>query len=389
MPRRIAADAFLDALDLPSEHPYAEADDNGPKEKERWSVASYFNSWQDSARSAPIEGSDECETSPSPWAKTECRPRLDADADRSTLDGSNEVGLVPFFLEIKPCLVAMCHMNVLLWAPVVILCCLKRLYAPKKAPPPSSRETRPRGEASSCFVPPSSYAPSLRGATGLDEEGKRAPEYHGSASFARLLLSLSLFPNAITAMAGFAAVFSVEEKKKDVDDEPAHHLRADASSDQVRNHPGSESLVGAAAPFQFTAEWAALVVALVFTAVVMNDAMYALAFPQSNLVALHLFVIYLSLKMFATRVALATALPISAIAFCNMANQDLDLPTIVPGLYFDETNPFTSEVVSRWPIERRAYDRGTPWMLTGDVRTGLPFMLNSVPEINYVRRQVV
>jgi hypothetical protein len=44
--------------------------------------------------------------------------------------------------------------------------------------------------------------------------------------------------------------------------------------------------------------------------------------------------------------------------------------------------------VSKWPIDKRTYDdgRGTPWMMTGDTRTGLPFMFYKIPEIDFQRR---
>jgi predicted alpha/beta-fold hydrolase len=57
---------------------------------------------------------------------------------------------------------------------------------------------------------------------------------------------------------------------------------------------------------------------------------------------------------------------------------------IKPGLYYDETNPLINKTISLWPLEKRTY-QGTPWMYTGDARTGLPFFLQWVPNIEYKR----
>ena len=122
----------------------------------------------------------------------------------------------------------------------------------------------------------------------------------------------------------------------------------------------------------------------------MNDALYVLEFSQNNLIALHLFIISVALKRFGSKVSVMTALPITIVALYIMAHQDLDLPTIQPGLYYDETNPLISEAVQGWPIDKYTYDdgRGTPWLMTGDVRTGIPFTIIKIPEQNYVRRLV-
>ena len=139
-----------------------------------------------------------------------------------------------------------------------------------------------------------------------------------------------------------------------------------------------------------TTEWLAYLVALVLTALLANDSMYIMEFGQRNLFALHLFVITVSLKRFGTKISLATCIPITAIALYIMAYTDLDLPTIEPGLYHDEQNIYISNIVKKWAVDKRTYDdgRGTPWMLTGDIRTGLPFMVNNIPEQKYVRRLV-
>lgn len=54
------------------------------------------------------------------------------------------------------------------------------------------------------------------------------------------------------------------------------------------------------------------------------------------------------------------------------------------GLYYDTTKESARRIVSNWPEEFRTY-KSTPWMPTGDSRTGLPFLLNRVPEPLWTR----
>jgi predicted alpha/beta-fold hydrolase len=52
---------------------------------------------------------------------------------------------------------------------------------------------------------------------------------------------------------------------------------------------------------------------------------------------------------------------------------------VAPGLYYDSHHPLINAIVQAWSPETRQYDRAhgaTPWMLTGDVRTGLPFYVH-------------
>eukprot|EP00536_Pseudo-nitzschia_multiseries_P009244 jgi/Psemu1/200246/e_gw1.253.58.1 len=55
---------------------------------------------------------------------------------------------------------------------------------------------------------------------------------------------------------------------------------------------------------------------------------------------------------------------------------------IAEGLYHDPGNPLVSRIAERWKLEDRVYDTehgATPWMTTGDSRTGLPFILHHHP----------
>jgi predicted alpha/beta-fold hydrolase len=61
---------------------------------------------------------------------------------------------------------------------------------------------------------------------------------------------------------------------------------------------------------------------------------------------------------------------------------------ISQGFYFDSSNALVSRVVSLWPKEFRVYDRlhrATPWLVTGDGRTGIPFILNHLPRPSWHR----
>ena len=68
-----------------------------------------------------------------------------------------------------------------------------------------------------------------------------------------------------------------------------------------------------------------------------------------------------------------------------------DVPTVSEGIYYDTTNPYMERVIQdnpTWPAESRVYDYqhgATPWMVTGDSRTGLPYLFNNVPTPTYHR----
>lgn len=52
--------------------------------------------------------------------------------------------------------------------------------------------------------------------------------------------------------------------------------------------------------------------------------------------------------------------------------------TFTEGLYYDDNPYHHNNIVKHWPIRKRTYgdDDATPWMPTGDSRTGLPFLLH-------------
>ena len=57
-----------------------------------------------------------------------------------------------------------------------------------------------------------------------------------------------------------------------------------------------------------------------------------------------------------------------------------ELPLNIPeGLYYNHQNPLVHKLVQNWPVETRTYSSetgATSWTVTGDTRTGIPFLVN-------------
>ena len=67
---------------------------------------------------------------------------------------------------------------------------------------------------------------------------------------------------------------------------------------------------------------------------------------------------------------------------------DVPPPTVKAGTYYNANNPFISSIIENWPETYRVYTPetgATPYFLTGDVKTGIPFLINSSPEVAYRR----
>ena len=61
----------------------------------------------------------------------------------------------------------------------------------------------------------------------------------------------------------------------------------------------------------------------------------------------------------------------------------VDKSKVREGLYYQKTNDRIQSIVDAWPEESWTYSKNlgaTPWMPTGDSRTGLPFILNKVKQ---------
>lgn len=66
----------------------------------------------------------------------------------------------------------------------------------------------------------------------------------------------------------------------------------------------------------------------------------------------------------------------------------VDEVKIGEGLYFNPANDFVLSLVKNWPEHYRVYNTATGatrWTLTGDSRTGFPFLLNHVPNLDWNR----
>ena len=58
----------------------------------------------------------------------------------------------------------------------------------------------------------------------------------------------------------------------------------------------------------------------------------------------------------------------------------IDIPTIQEGTYVSKDNALMSKVASIWPQKTRVYThQETPYLPTGDAKTGIPFLINPMP----------
>ncbi|KAL3811428.1 hypothetical protein ACHAXA_006652 [Cyclostephanos tholiformis] len=71
----------------------------------------------------------------------------------------------------------------------------------------------------------------------------------------------------------------------------------------------------------------------------------------------------------------------------HIPHPGIDLPSINEGFYYS-TNSLITTIVSNWPKSSRTYNienGATPYLANGDQRTGIPFLVNSVEDQEYVR----
>ena len=363
------AEAFLEALNLPTQHPYIPGSgaDSVDSVKD-WSMTNYFLSWKDS-RSTSIESegpriSNDCCTSdftmPS-WAakrtsNNECNSK-DGVAKAAAVAGSNSTD-VRFLEEISPCIVSMLHMNILLWAPLIMLICLRRL-------------TRPLQEKQRRKI----HADRLD--SGAVDDNKQT-----TVSKSSTCLIINYLPVMTNATRNQTA-----QKRQSRSPEDGHNdtLLFFSIPTKVFSRAVSQDEAAMGSP---TGGYFTYIVALFFSAFIMVDPMYVFEFSRATLITIHLLFISLGMKRFGAKVSLYTALPVSTFAFYILVHQELNLPTFDPGLYYDHSNTLVTTAVSEWPVDKRTYDdgRGTPWMITGDTRTGLPFMFYKIPEVDFQRR---
>jgi hypothetical protein len=209
--------------------------------------------------------------------------------------------------------------------------------------------------------------------TSLNERSETINKYN--------LAMMPFFANFLSVLSSSTPIFSIEDRVNEQSNSGRFEKHVN-----VTRHPSSSIMsedsncTGVGDPLSY-------IIALIVSAVIMADAMYILQFSQTALLSLHVLIIAIGIQRLGPKVALSIALPITALSLYEMQFQDYDLPTIQPGLYYSHTNPVVSKAVeSYWPVESRTYEGGTPWMLTGDTRTGLPFLLYSTPNVQYTRR---
>jgi hypothetical protein len=365
---------FLEALNLPEEHPYV-ADDNGVETEnlKPWSVADYF-----STVSSPfnhVRSIKECSKfSLSPWGNKDV---AECDNIGANIGDYNDKALnsdkVSFFHEIQPCLISMCRLAILLWAPIVLLLCLKRLTTPhrhNRADTNTSSTQDPRN----CLI---DLTVMKRNSISTESNSSNTNQtFVENKTIYRYISPTPFFANVISVLSNSTPMFSIDDR---VEKQQASSTKSKSSLISAED---CSSCTGVGDPLAFA-------IAILVSAIIMMDAMYILEFSQSTLIGLHFLIISIGMKRLGPKTALVIALPITTVSFFKMQHQDLDLPSIQPGLYFSESNPLISKAIQHhWPVESRTYEgKGTPWMITGDTRTGLPFLLYPQnTNVQYVRR---
>eukprot|EP00543_Licmophora_paradoxa_P004882 CAMPEP_0202457284 /NCGR_PEP_ID=MMETSP1360-20130828/14338_1 /ASSEMBLY_ACC=CAM_ASM_000848 /TAXON_ID=515479 /ORGANISM="Licmophora paradoxa, Strain CCMP2313" /LENGTH=403 /DNA_ID=CAMNT_0049077315 /DNA_START=178 /DNA_END=1389 /DNA_ORIENTATION=+ len=64
---------------------------------------------------------------------------------------------------------------------------------------------------------------------------------------------------------------------------------------------------------------------------------------------------------------------------------DADIPWNIPeGVYYSKENHFITSILSNWDQQSRTYE-STPYLPTGDSRTGIPFLTNFWPDVPFTR----
>lgn len=84
----------------------------------------------------------------------------------------------------------------------------------------------------------------------------------------------------------------------------------------------------------------------------------------------------------------SSALIFSAVALALVFSlEDLDLPQVRPGFYFNEENPLSVKMKDYFSMEELSYSREmTKWIITGDLRALFPFLFNIALDLPYTRR---
>ncbi|GKY92881.1 hypothetical protein MPSEU_000257300 [Mayamaea pseudoterrestris] len=125
-----------------------------------------------------------------------------------------------------------------------------------------------------------------------------------------------------------------------------------------------------------------------FALVLMTDSMYVLEFGPLYGCTMFLAAMIMSLRLcfqyelertrwmlgFVATLAVSLCFHRGHFYFGNPDDVDI---RVSAGLYYNPNNTLIDRLVHVWPPDNYTYSNPTPWMLTGDARTGLPFFLYS------------
>lgn len=127
-------------------------------------------------------------------------------------------------------------------------------------------------------------------------------------------------------------------------------------------------------------------IALSIMLLILTDECYIQEYGRLALSGLSCFILALVLHRSPTwqTSVLLTASFISLAVTMSMCCH-IYVPKFTPGLYYSHDNTVVEEIISNWPVEKRSY-HSTPWLVTGDSRTGVPFFVNFIPPQKFVRR---
>ncbi|GAX21596.1 hypothetical protein FisN_29Hh030 [Fistulifera solaris] len=117
--------------------------------------------------------------------------------------------------------------------------------------------------------------------------------------------------------------------------------------------------------------------------VLWTDELYCLEMGPRYGATTFVAVVFLVWRSTSNRFLRCTLLGSVLITLFLVYDSTMVAPQFEEGLYYDTSH--ATPIVKQWPETFRKYTPATPWMPTGDARTGLPFLLNRAPLIEWHR----
>lgn len=120
--------------------------------------------------------------------------------------------------------------------------------------------------------------------------------------------------------------------------------------------------------------------------ILMTDDQYIIQFGRS----VGFFLLIVTVRVSNTRLLFSRSiyiLAIMALIYPTPMDDPEEIASIEPGLYSNNNNPMIQSIIRDFQWKLPSYsDIATPWLLSGDARTGVPYLLNSVarPEFHRV-----